>query len=55
MSAVSGESLSAVSAVSGETNTDPDDNNSDKLVAEMTEKAGKVIIIKDSNIEVFRM
>ena len=55
VSAVSGESSSAVSAVSGETITDPDDKNSDKLVAEMTEKAGKVIIIKDSNIEVFRM
>ena len=55
VSAVSGESSSAVSAVSGETVTDPDDKNSDKLVAEMTEKAGKVIIIKDSNIEVFRM
>ena len=44
-----------MSAVFRETITDPDDENSDKLVAEMSEKVGKVIIAKDSNIEVFRM
>ena len=51
--AMCGDSLSAVSAVFRETITDPDDENSDKLVAEMSEKVGKVIIAKDSNIEVF--
>ena len=55
LSAVCGDSSSAVSAVSRETITDPDDENSDKLVAGMSEKVGKVIIAKDSNIEVFRM
>ena len=55
LSAVCGDSSSAVSAVFRETITDPDDENSDKLVAEMSEKVGKVIIAKDSNIEVFRM
>ena len=53
--AICGDSSSAVSAVSRETITDPDDENSDKLVAGMSEKVGKVIIAKDSNIEVFRM